>query len=453
MDKKFQDTNELMNHSRRIVDKTLFQINPDFPFDETNQKNKGKVGHFVETEVFNYKINNIKGPDFEDLGVELKVSPIKRLKNGKFVPKERIKLTQLDIMDVIDNEDITKSNTWIKIRSILIIWYLYSQEFKNNKIKFVDLLNLDNSKYISDITKDWLLIRSYLLEGKAHYLSEGATKYLGLARNGSGTNEKMIDQPFSHEKFYKRAFTFKVSFARKLLWDLIGENVYDDNILINLQGTIVSLKVRDLLNKNELISNKYAKNIVQLGICRKFGVSTFKQLTEFFEEKTNKSYTFKTVPLLLDEKTKKYKIKEEFKLNLNIMEAADKEWIDSEFSRVFENEFVIITYIYNKENFLDSVINDLKIITFNDDDLSMVKSGFEEFKYRYHNGGLTDENGHLNIFKASDKKGIHFRPSAKNSKDKSSKFTSSYGEVAVKSALWINKDIIYKKLYDDKWGF
>lgn len=450
MSKNFSNTEELVNFSQNFVNKTIYEINPNFPFDDVNQKNKGKVGHFVETEIFGYKINSDKRPDFVDLGVELKVSPIKKLKNNKLVPKERIKLTQLNINDVIDNEDIMNSQTWIKIRSILIIWYLYSTEFKNNKIKFVDLLKLSESKYLSDIRKDWLLIRSYLLDGKAHFISEGATKYLGLARNGSGVNEKKISQPFSTEKFYKRAFTFKVSFARRLLWDLIGDKEEANDPIGNLQDKIVGLKVRDLLNEEELISGKYAKNIVPLGICRKFGVKSFKSLTSLFEERSNKSYTFKTVPLVMEKKTGEYKIKEGFKINLNIMEAANDEWIDSNFSKVFENDFIIITYIHDKVNRLNSVINDVKVITFNDDDLANVKKGYEEFRHRYHNGGLIDSNGDINFIKSSDKQGIHFRPSSNDSKKESSKFISAAGEKGVKTALWINNDIILKKLYYDK---
>lgn len=449
MSKNFANAEELVKYSQNFVDKTIYEINPNFDFDNVNQKNKGKVGHFVETEIFGYKLNSDQAPDFSNIGVELKVSPMKRLKSQKLVPKERIKLTQLNIQDVIDNEDITKSKTWIKIRSILIIWYLYSQEFKNNKIKYVDLLKLSESKYFTDIKKDWLLIRSYLLDGKAHFISEGATKYLGLARNGSGVNEKKISQPFSTERFYRRAFTLKVSFARRLLWDLIGDEEEKFNPISSLQDQIVGLRVRDLLNEKELKTGKFAKNIVQLGICRKFGVSTFRGLTSYFEEKGNVSYTFKTIPLNQVKGSGEFKIKESFKVNLNILEAAEKEWIDSSFSTVFENKFIIITYIHDKENRLNSIINDIKEVTFNDEDIAAIKNGYEEFRYKYYNGGLIDSNGHINFVKSSDKVGIHFRPSATNSSSESSKFVSAAGEKGVKSALWINNDIIMKKLYGE----
>ncbi|MDE9424352.1 MutH/Sau3AI family endonuclease [Erysipelothrix rhusiopathiae] len=48
-----------------------------------NTKNKGKLGHIVEESGYDYIINNSQKADFEEAGVELKVTPFKVLKNKK----------------------------------------------------------------------------------------------------------------------------------------------------------------------------------------------------------------------------------------------------------------------------------------------------------------------------------------------------------------------------------
>ncbi len=73
----------------------------------------------------------------------------------------------------------------------------------------------------------------------------------------------------------------------------------------------------------------------------------------------------------------------------------------------------------------------------------MVYEGFLEYKDRFFNGGLLDKNNNINFIKSSNNKGIHFRPSDKNSLGR---VTTEYGEEVKKSALWINNELIIKKI-------
>lgn len=44
------------------------------------KQNKAYFGHAFETNFYNYDINSTSAPDFEEAGVELKVTPYKKIK-------------------------------------------------------------------------------------------------------------------------------------------------------------------------------------------------------------------------------------------------------------------------------------------------------------------------------------------------------------------------------------
>ena len=74
---------------------------------------KGSIGQIVEEGVFGYPINSRAEADFNDLGVELKVTGLKKLKNNDYVTKERlvlnivnyklIKMGYKSILSIINN--------------------------------------------------------------------------------------------------------------------------------------------------------------------------------------------------------------------------------------------------------------------------------------------------------------------------------------------------------------
>ena len=51
--------------------------------------NKAYFGHLIETDLFDYDINSNSAPDFEDAGIELKVTPYKKLNDGRLSAKEK----------------------------------------------------------------------------------------------------------------------------------------------------------------------------------------------------------------------------------------------------------------------------------------------------------------------------------------------------------------------------
>lgn len=66
--------------------------------------NKGGLGQMVEQVLFGLQTNNDSEPDFAKAGIELKVTPYKKLKDGKLSAKERLVLNIIDYMNEYKNE-------------------------------------------------------------------------------------------------------------------------------------------------------------------------------------------------------------------------------------------------------------------------------------------------------------------------------------------------------------
>ena len=67
---------------------------------------KGLVAQLIEKEYFKIPTNSSEAPDFENLGIELKVSPLKLVKStGWYNIKERNVIKMVDYFNVLDNKN------------------------------------------------------------------------------------------------------------------------------------------------------------------------------------------------------------------------------------------------------------------------------------------------------------------------------------------------------------
>jgi DNA mismatch repair protein MutH len=115
---------------------------------------------------------------------ELKVCPLKKLKNGTIVPKETIAVTMLS-RDALRLETFEESKCYAKLRRMLIVPYLRD----GNTVQFTTpiLVDADMPKYTNMFTElraDYDLIRSRYLDGSA--LSSKTGKYLQNRTKGRG---------------------------------------------------------------------------------------------------------------------------------------------------------------------------------------------------------------------------------------------------------------------------
>ena len=261
--------------------------------EDKNYPNKGGLGQMVEQFLFGIKTNSDSEPDFMPAGIELKVTPYKKLKDGKLSAKERLVLNIIDFMTEYKNE-FKSSHFWFKNNTIQLLWYLWepNKDSKDLKITHEKLLELAKNEDLKQIEEDWNFIMNKIKEGKAHEISEADTMYLGACSKGANASS-VRQQPFSDIPAMQRAFCFKSSYMTQLVRKYIGDysdvekvlknttdsfNEYVNNIINKYKG-----KTQKELMKEFDIDSK-AKNINSMLISRMFNVKSKLADTEEFQK-------------------------------------------------------------------------------------------------------------------------------------------------------------------------
>ena len=95
---KFKTIIELLEYTENIKGKTFKDIDSEHLLDNTTDlmRNKGILGHVVESGFYKYPINSNPQADFDEIGVELKVTGYKKSKKGVLSAKERVSLSKID---------------------------------------------------------------------------------------------------------------------------------------------------------------------------------------------------------------------------------------------------------------------------------------------------------------------------------------------------------------------
>ena len=185
--------------------------------------NKGGLGQLVEQYLFGIQNNSESEPDFMPAGIELKVTPYKKIKGGKLSAKERLVLNIINYMDEWKN-DFKDSHFWFKNNKVQLLWYLWepNKDNKEFKITHEKLLELDKNEDLKQIEEDWHYIIQKIKDGKAHEISEADTMYLGACTKGANASSKR-KQPFNDILAMQRAFCFKTSYMTQLVRKYIGD--------------------------------------------------------------------------------------------------------------------------------------------------------------------------------------------------------------------------------------
>lgn len=288
-DVKEYEYNELDNSN------SLYVMEESIPYgNKEDSNNKAYFGHIFETDVYNYDINSTSAPDFEDAGIELKVTPYKKNKNNTLSAKERLVLNIINYMEEYKHT-FYKSHFWYKNNKIQIVWYLYEPNIDKKDLKIThEKLFTFPKEDLPIIIKDWETIINKIKDGKAHELSEADTMYLGACTKG--TNGKSVrQQPFSTVMARQRAFCLKQSYMTVLVRKYIGNYEDVERVLKNTTESF-STFVNNVIEKykdrtqNELITEfninpkTSAKNINSMIVARMFNVKSNLRKTDEFQK-------------------------------------------------------------------------------------------------------------------------------------------------------------------------
>ena len=457
------DPVSIEEYARKLIGKTFLEVceedigkqsiikeEGNYKADHENKKRKGGLGELIEERYFHYHSNNDARPDFDKAGVELKVTPYKKNKNGSISAKERLVLTMIDYYSVI-NENFFESHMWQKARLILLIYYLYDKEIKdrlNYEIGYVKLFSPPESD-MKIIQHDFEVITQKIREGKAHELSEADTLYLGAAPKASSSKDRR-KQPCSDELAKPRAFAFKNSYMTYVLNHYIipDKNTYEPIIKKNIDETFEEYIINTInqyrnYTVDELCDLFYSDNEK---IPKSLGALLVYRMLEIkgnqAEEFVKANIVIKTIRLKQNNKIKENMSFPTFKFK----ELVEEEWEDSAFGNYLrETRFLFVVYKYDVNEKLRLKGCQFWNIPYADLE-GNVKTVWEQTKKVIQNGlKIEVKKGKLssNLPAKSENPVCHVRPLGKNSEDR---YELPDGRTYPKQCFWLNNTYITSQL-------
>lgn len=452
-----KDKNSIIEYASQLKNKSLNDlISQDDSFQTYG--GKGSFGQLLEKYYFGYEINSVSEPDFKDVGMELKSSPLKLSAKGEYKSKERLVLNIINYENIV-NEEFLSSNFFKKNASILLIFYLYEKEKLpiDYIIKLVNEWNFENED-LEVIKSDWELIVNKIKDGKAHELSEGDTFYLGACTKGANANS-VRKQPFSEILAKQRAFSFKQGYVNHIIAKISGKEtgygklIESSSILQKqtVEEVILSKfekykgkSVQQIINETQVQLNPKAKNFTASFTKALLGIELDKKIEEF--EKAD--IITKTVRLKENNMPK-----EDISFpNFKYKEIINEEWNDSEFKSILEHKFL---FFFLKINGDDLIFETAKFWNMNYRDIEEAKKVWDRTIEIINNGEIVkfiDDKGrrHTNFPSKKFSSIAHVRPHGLNSNDtydlpitdKLTGFTAY-----TKHCFWLNNSFIKNEIY------
>lgn len=409
---------------------------------------KGKLGQLIEERHFHYSCNSDSSADFKEAGVELKVTPYKVNQDGKKVAKERVSLTMINYMDVV-NETFCESHLWKKCRLILFIWYRYNGKEASPFEQSIDYVQLftPNEEDLKIIIHDFEIIVNKVREGKAHELSEADTMYLGAAPKASNVNQTR-PQPFSDIPARLRAFTYKNSYMTYVLnnYFIPGKKNYER---ILPEGTTTTFEEYVI----ERINTYRGWSTPEL--AKHFGLGTEAKAAQaniafrILGIKSNKAEEFVKAGIAVKAiriQNEGY-IKESMSFpTFKFKEIIQEKWEDSTFGNYLrETKFLFVVFKYDKNEVLHLQGCQFWNIPYEDLE-NDVKSVWERTKTVIEEGLIIErKNGKYssNLPKIKDNRICHVRPHGRDSSDTDE---LPNGRLFPKQCFWLDRSYIYSQL-------
>jgi len=195
---------------------------------------KGIVAQLIEKEYFGIPTNSSEKPDFQDLGIELKVSPLKLVNStGWYNAKERNVIKMVDYFNIHENKNWKDSKLIHKLSRVLYVLYVHDKGKPATEWQVVStFLWSPSEKEDALIQKDYDIIRNKIKAGEVN--SERDNDFLGTCpKHQGGYNKKdpseskqsaLRDHPVMG-RAEKRGFCIKQRSFDQLIADSLGQEL------------------------------------------------------------------------------------------------------------------------------------------------------------------------------------------------------------------------------------
>lgn len=448
----------ILEFSTKLLGKTLEEaIAPD---KIKVRSGKGRLGQLVEEYFFGYEVNSNPDADFSDAGLELKVTPLKELKNKTLAIKERLVCTMIDY-DADQNKAFEESHVYIKCAFMLILFYLHKTDVPVQQLLFIySVLWQLPEKDLLIMKQDYEKIIAKIRAGKAHELSEGDTTYLGACRKGQkGDADVFYNLPDGTKAQIpapKRAFSLKTQYMRTIL-DFArrtgGQGTHNTSAMVTGYGP-------HLITAKELKVNSF-EHILLNRFVPYYG-KTYEQLLQEFSKANTKAkskYYLIANEILTKKETRGADVtkSEEFKKsgiviktirlnkkgspveamsfeNINYFDIIEEEdWYESRLYEIFTGRFLFIVFQEDEKG--DVRLNKAFFWTMPANDLEEASKYWQNIKDSVRNNHIEPEY----FYRESDNKKFHVRPKGKNAEDLT---VNPNGGAVKKYCYWFNHEYI-----------
>lgn len=349
----YKTEEELIYKARQAEGKTFGEIDKSGRID--NERAKGHLGQIIEESFFGYEVNSKSEADFTELGIELKVTPVKRNKNKTLSAKERLVLNIINYQAEVDFS-FPESSFWKKNKEILMMFYEWVPELKRANYRILkSYLHKFPEEDLEIIKQDWKLIVDKIKAGLAHELSEADTNYLAASTKGANKSS-LRTQPFSSELAMQRAFSLKQSYMTALVRKVITtdhlisftrpqdlKEKSFENLLADKFSVFIGMSLEEISWKTSNFINHKSKSFLQQFISELLGIKGTKlnQIEEFAKANIH----VKTVRLEPNGIPKEHM---SFK-NIDFTEWANEDWDESWLKNHFaETKFLLVVFQYKE---------------------------------------------------------------------------------------------------------
>ena len=452
-----KDKKSVLDYAKQLKGKTLREVcNSDIL--KHKYSGKGNFGQVLEKFYFGYEPNSKAEADFFEAGMELKSTPLKRLKNGEYRSKERLVLNIINYLEVV-NQQFETSDFWKKNATLLLIFYLHQANYDllDYVIKLVDAWNYPTTD-LEIIKKDWRLIKQKIEDGKAHELSEGDTFYLGACTKGANASSTR-NQPFSNVPAKQRAYSLKQGYVNHIIASIstgaigiygklipsvaVAKRQTIEEIVISKFKPYYNKTIKQILKKTGVKINTTAKSFYANLTKAILGIELDKEIEEF--EKAE--IIVKTVRLKENNLPK-----EDISFsNFKYQEIINEEWDESNFKDILEHKFLFVFFQFENA---ELVLRKVKFWNMPYADILEAERVWEQTKSIVQKGKIVREvkNGirYTNFPNKTFNPVSHVRPHAANAADTyplPTKDKLTKAKEYTKHCFWLNNTYVRDEIY------
>ena len=186
---EYRSEAQLMAHAKKLEGLRFSEISTLIgKLDEGHRKHtKGVAAKVIETEYFGIPTNSSEAPDFEYLGIELKVSPLRYIERlNLYTTKERNVLKMVDYNEIANKENWMETKVQKKLNRVLFVLYVHDNSVNAWDWKVVKVFIWSPSNEQNKlIQNDYQIIRQNVLVG--NNLREGDhTFFATCPKHGGG---------------------------------------------------------------------------------------------------------------------------------------------------------------------------------------------------------------------------------------------------------------------------